>query len=86
MKKSSVIFLLLLPLVVFSQDISKERIVNIVSTLASDEMKGRKFGTQENDRAAEYIASEFKKNSLDTRNLSFLDNMYISYLNRSKFY
>ena len=65
MKKSSVIFLLLLPLVVFSQDISKERIVNIVSTLASDEMKGRKFGTQENDRAAEYIASEFKKNSLD---------------------
>ena len=57
MKKSSVIFLLLLPLVVFSQDISKERIVNIVSTLASDEMKGRKFGTQENDRAAEYIAS-----------------------------
>ena len=65
MKKSSVIFLLLLPLVVFSQDISKERIVNIVSTLASDEMKGRKFGTQENDRAAEYIASEFKKNNLD---------------------
>lgn len=65
MKKSSVIFLLLLPLVVFSQDISKERIVKIVSTLASDEMKGRKFGTQENDRAAEYIASEFKKNNLD---------------------
>ena len=65
MKKSSVIFLLMLPLVVFSQDISKERIVNIVSTLASDEMKGRKFGTQENDRAAEYIASEFKKNNLD---------------------
>ncbi|WP_245750462.1 hypothetical protein [Epilithonimonas lactis] len=39
----------------FAQEISKERVVNIVSTLASDEMKGRKFGTPENDKAAEYI-------------------------------
>ena len=60
MKKSSVIFLLLLPLVVFSQDISKERIVNIVSTLASDEMKGRKFGTQENDRAGNPLKNQLK--------------------------
>ena len=49
----------------FAQEISKERVVNIVSTLASDEMKGRKFGTPENDKAAEYIASEFKKDDLD---------------------
>lgn len=64
MKKSGIVFLLLLPLVVFSQDISRERILGIVSTLASDEMKGRKFGTSENDKAAEYIAGEFKKNNL----------------------
>lgn len=49
----------------FAQEISKERVVNIISTLASDEMKGRKFGTPENDKAAEYIASEFKKDDLD---------------------
>jgi Zn-dependent M28 family amino/carboxypeptidase len=47
-----------------AQDIPKDRIVNIISTLASDEMKGRKFGTTENDKAAEYIASEFKKDNL----------------------
>ena len=47
-----------------AQDIPKDRIVNIISTLASDEMKGRKFGTPENDKAAEYIASEFKKDNL----------------------
>ncbi len=47
-----------------AQDIPKDRIVSIISTLASDEMKGRKFGTTENDKAAEYIASEFKKDNL----------------------
>ncbi|RZJ46043.1 MAG: M28 family peptidase [Chryseobacterium sp.] len=47
-----------------AQDIPKDRIVSIISTLASDEMKGRKFGTPENDKAAEYIASEFKKDNL----------------------
>lgn len=47
-----------------AQDIPKDRIVNIISTLASDEMKGRKFGTPENEKAAEYIASEFKKDNL----------------------
>lgn len=49
----------------FAQDISKEKVVAVVSTLASDEMKGRKFGTPENDKAAEYIAKEFKQNNLD---------------------
>jgi Zn-dependent M28 family amino/carboxypeptidase len=47
-----------------AQDIPKDRIVSIISTLASDDMKGRKFGTPENDKAAEYIASEFKKDNL----------------------
>jgi len=39
--------------------------MTIISTLASDEMKGRKFGTPENDKSAEYIANEFKINNLD---------------------
>jgi len=65
MKKVISIVLIAQSFLSFAQDISKERVVNIVSTLASDEMKGRKFGTLENDKAAEYIASEFKKNNLD---------------------
>ncbi|UQB67726.1 M28 family metallopeptidase [Epilithonimonas zeae] len=65
MKKVISIVLIAQSFLSFAQDISKERIVNIVSTLASDEMKGRKFGTPENDKAAEYIAQEFKKNNLD---------------------
>jgi len=65
MKKVSLVFLIAQSIFSFAQDVSKERVVSIVSTLASDEMKGRKFGTSENDKAAEYIASEFKKNNLD---------------------
>ncbi|MPS74368.1 MAG: M28 family peptidase [Chryseobacterium sp.] len=64
MKKVISIVLIARSFLSFAQDISKERVVGIVSTLASDEMKGRKFGTPENDKAAEYIAQEFKKNSL----------------------
>ncbi|PZU91132.1 MAG: peptidase M28 [Chryseobacterium sp.] len=65
MKKVISIVLIAQSFLSFAQDISKERVVGIVSTLASDEMKGRKFGTPENDKAAEYIAQEFKKNNLD---------------------
>lgn len=65
MKKLNLCLFINLSIFSFAQEISKERVVNIVSTLASDEMKGRKFGTPENDKAAEYIASEFKKNNLD---------------------
>jgi len=65
MKKVSLVFLIAQSIFSFAQDISKERVVSIVSTLASDEMKGRKFGTLENDKSAEYIAGEFKKNNLD---------------------
>lgn len=64
MKKLNLFLFINLSIFSFAQDISKERVVNIVSTLASDEMKGRKFGTPENDKSAEYIASEFKKNNL----------------------
>ena len=64
MKKVSFLILMIQSSFYFAQDIPKERVVNIVSTLASDEMKGTKFGTPENDKSAEYIASEFKKNNL----------------------
>src|SRR6218665_181162 len=65
MKKTSITFFLLLYAIAYAQDISKQRVVSIISTLASDEMKGRKFGTSENDKSAEYISLEFKKNNLD---------------------
>lgn len=65
MKKLITAIVLVQSFLTFAQEVSKERVVNIVSTLASDEMKGRKFGTAENDKAAEYIASEFKKDDLD---------------------
>lgn len=64
MKKLNITFLFMLSAFSFAQEISKERVLEIVSTLASDEMKGRKFGMTENDKAAEYIASEFKNNNL----------------------
>ena len=64
MKKVSFLILMIQSSFYFAQDIPKERVVNIVSTLASDEMKGTKFGTPENNKSAEYIASEFKKNNL----------------------
>lgn len=49
----------------FSQDVSKERVTQVLSTLASDEMKGREIGTPENDSAAVFIAKKFKENNLD---------------------
>ncbi len=47
-----------------------ERIENF---LASDEMRGRKAGSPEIDRAADFIASEFKKSGLEP----FLGNSYL---------
>ncbi len=49
----------------FSQDISQERVREVLSFLASDEMKGREIGTPENDSAAVYIAKKFAENKLD---------------------
>lgn len=50
---------------VSAQNISKEKVQEVLSTLASDEMKGRLVGTPENQKAAEYIAAQFKANGLD---------------------
>ena len=49
----------------FSQEVSKNRVVEVLSHLASDEMKGREIGTPENDSAALYIAQKFTENKLD---------------------
>lgn len=50
---------------IFAQDISKERVVKILSTLASDDMRGREIGKAENDSAAVYISKLFAENKLD---------------------
>lgn len=47
------------------QEVSKERVITVLSILASDEMKGREIGTLENDSAAIYIAKRFEENNLD---------------------
>ncbi|WP_312322102.1 M28 family peptidase [Soonwooa sp.] len=65
MKKISTLILACSTSLVFAQTISESRIKDIVTTLAADNMKGRKVGTPENEKAAEYIAEQFKKNKLD---------------------
>lgn len=64
MKKYSFLFAMLFSTVFYAQEVSRERIVNVLSALASDEMKGREIGTSQNDSAAVYIANRFKENNL----------------------
>jgi len=65
MKKLTTLLLSVLSVAAFAQEVSKERIQTVLSTLASDEMKGREIGTQENENAANYIAQLFKENNLE---------------------
>ncbi|MDR2234532.1 MAG: M28 family peptidase [Chryseobacterium sp.] len=65
MKKLTFLALSLFSIDTFAQEVSKERVQTILSTLASDEMKGREIWTPENDKAAEYIATLFKENNLE---------------------
>ncbi|MCY0969623.1 M28 family peptidase [Chryseobacterium wangxinyae] len=65
MKKITYLFLSLLSVATFAQQVSSENVKTILSTLASDEMKGREIGTPENDYAANYIAKLFKENNLE---------------------
>lgn len=65
MIKISFLITLLFSTFCFSQEIPKERVVNVLSTLASDEMKGREIGTATNDSAANYIAKLFAEDKLD---------------------
>ena len=59
-------FLLVLSIstLLFSQEVGKERVTEVLSHLASDAMKGRNIGTPENDSAAVYIAKQFANNQL----------------------
>ena len=43
---------------------SKNKQIEYVKVLASDEMEGRKFGTEGGVKASEYIANQFKENDL----------------------
>lgn len=65
MKKLTFFTLSLFSVFTFAQEVSKERVNTILSTLASDEMKGREIGTPENENAANYIAKLFKENNLE---------------------
>lgn len=65
MNKVFFLFLLISSSLLFSQQVSKERVTQVLSNLASDEMKGREIGTPENDSAAVYIAKTFAENKLD---------------------
>lgn len=64
MKKLTYLTLSFFSILTFAQEVSKERINTVLSTLASDEMKGREIGTAENENAANYIATLFKENNL----------------------
>lgn len=65
MIKLPVIIALLCATLYSAQEVSKQRVYDVLSTLASDEMKGRDIGTPENDSAAIYIAKRFAENNLD---------------------
>ena len=65
MKKYLLMSFLAFSMVSNAQKVSKDKVVEVLSVLASDEMKGRLIGTPENQKAAEYIAEQFKANGLD---------------------
>ena len=69
MKKiSALLILLLITTVTFAQDVNKlipaKEVLRIETFLAADELKGRKPGTPEIDKAADFIANEFKNSGL----------------------
>lgn len=65
MKKVIYLTLSLFAASTFAQEIPQERVKGVISTLSSDEMKGRLIGTEENESAAHYISKVFKENKLE---------------------
>lgn len=65
MKKTILLSFLISSSLINAQKVSKERITEVLTILASDEMKGREIGTPENDSAAVFIAKRFEENNLD---------------------
>jgi hypothetical protein len=64
-EKANLSYFITFSIFTFAQEVSKERVKTVISTLASDEMKGREIWTPENENAANYIASLFKENKLE---------------------
>ncbi len=65
MKKLTYLILTFFSATSFAQEVTQDRVKSVISTLASDEMKGREIGTPENENAANYIAKLFKENNLE---------------------
>jgi len=65
MKKLTYLILTIFSATAFAQEITPDRVKSVISTLASDEMKGREIGTPENEYAANYIGKLFKENNLE---------------------
>ncbi|WP_312074830.1 M28 family peptidase [Chryseobacterium sp.] len=65
MKKLVYLTFSLCSIFTLAQEVTQESVKKIVSTLSSDEMKGRLLGTPENEQAAHYISKLFKENKLE---------------------
>lgn len=65
MKKIAYLTFSFFSIITFAQEVPAQTIKTVLSTLASDEMKGREIGTPENDHAADYIAQLFKESNLE---------------------
>jgi hypothetical protein len=72
MKKFSVFFGLAITQFVIAQSIDPARIKKDVSFLASDDLRGRGTGTEDEIKAANYIAGQFKSAGLASFNDSYL--------------
>jgi len=77
MRKILVLFLLAANVIACAQKLSEvidvKEVERMENFLASDEMRGRRSGSQEIDKAADFIAAEFKKTGLQPfRNNTFL--------------
>ena len=89
MKQSFALFIfILIGAAAFAQDVNKlinsKEVLRIETFLAADDLRGRKPGTPEIDKAADFIANEFKKAGL--KNLDGLKDYKQSFTNiRSKF-
>ena len=89
MKQSFALFILIfIAAVTFAQDVNKlitsNEVLRIETFLAADEMRGRKPGTPEIDKAADFIANEFKNSRL--KYFDGLDSYKQSFTNiRTKF-
>jgi aminopeptidase YwaD len=64
-------FLFLVPLMAFAADVSPDLYLSHVRYLASPELKGRATGSPELEKAAHYIASQFKSFGLKPIELAF---------------